>query len=30
MDKTVFTFDLKTEKKVMLHQASNGVILDMS
>jgi len=30
IDKTVFTFDLKTEKKVILHQANNGFILDMS
>jgi len=29
-DKSIHTFDLKTEKKVMLHQAKNGVLLDMT
>jgi cilia- and flagella-associated protein 52 len=29
-DKSIHTFDLKTERKVILHQAKNGVLYDMS
>lgn len=29
-DKAVHTHDLKTDKKVILHQAKNGIILDMA
>ena len=29
-DKTINTYDLKSEKKVMLHQAKNGVLMDMT
>lgn len=28
-DKTIHTFDLKTDKKVILHRAQNGVLCDM-
>jgi len=30
IDKIIHTFDLKTEKKVILHQAKNGQVLSMS
>lgn len=30
IDKSVNSFDLKTDKKVIFHQAKNGMILDMS
>jgi cilia- and flagella-associated protein 52 len=29
-DKIIHSFDLKTEKKVILHQAKNGTVLSMS
>lgn len=29
-DKTINTYDLKNEKKIMLHQAKNGVLYDMT
>ena len=29
-DKSVHTFDLKTDKKIIFHQAKNGTILHMS
>ncbi|CAD8212252.1 unnamed protein product [Paramecium pentaurelia] len=29
-DKTIYTYDLKTDKKVIQHQSRNGVLLDMT
>lgn len=30
IDKIIHTYDLKTEKKIILHQAKNGQVLDMA
>lgn len=30
IDKTILTYNLKSEKKVILHFAKNGVLLDMT
>lgn len=30
IDKSIHSFDLKTEKKVTLHQAKNGILFDMT
>lgn len=30
LDKTIHTYDLKSDKKVILHQAKNGMIMDMT